>query len=22
MSARIIFHMAPAERWTMWPAHE
>lgn len=22
MSARVIFHMAPAERWEAWPAHE
>lgn len=22
MSDRIIFHMAPADRWTAWPAHE
>ncbi len=22
MSSTIIFHMAPAERWTTWPDHE
>lgn len=22
MSDRIIFHMAPADRWTTWPVHE